>query len=43
VGKRTTEDLELLCRPCNALHWLEMKYGPLPMRVVWTPPESSST
>ena len=34
-GKRKTDDLELLCKPCNAIHALEMKYGPLPIRVVW--------
>lgn len=33
--ERETDDLELLCRPCNAIHYLEMKYGPLPIRVVW--------
>lgn len=36
-NRRSVDDLELLCRPCNALHYLEMKYGPLPMlKVVWT-------
>lgn len=34
-GKRPADDLELLCRPCNAIHYLEMKYGKLPIRVVW--------
>jgi transcription elongation factor Elf1 len=34
-GNRSTNDLELLCRPCNAVHYLELKYGPLPMKVVW--------
>ena len=47
AGKRGVEDLELLCRPCNALHYLEMKYGPLPMKVVWlgspTPPSTEQT
>jgi hypothetical protein len=33
--ERDTGDLELLCRPCNAIHYLESKYGPLPIRVVW--------
>ena len=33
--KRPTDDLELLCRPCNAVHALELKHGPLPFRVVW--------
>lgn len=35
VGKRAVDDLELLCRPCNALHYLELLHGPLPMQVVW--------
>lgn len=26
-GWRKTCDLELLCKPCNAIHYLEMKYG----------------
>jgi hypothetical protein len=34
-GKRSTDDLELLCKPCNAIHALEMRFGPLPMKVVW--------
>lgn len=34
-GTRSTDDLELLCRPCNALHYLETKFGPLPMHMVW--------
>jgi len=36
-GKRKTDDLELLCKPCNAIHCLELKHGPLPMKVVWNP------
>ena len=34
-GKRKTDDLELLCKPCNAIHYLELKFGKLPMRVIW--------
>jgi hypothetical protein len=34
--RRDVEDLELLCRPCNAVHALELKHGPLPFRVVWS-------
>ncbi len=37
TGARQTDDLELLCRPCNAIHALELRFGPLPFRVVWTP------
>lgn len=33
--RRGVDDLELLCRPCNAVHALELKYGPLPFKVVW--------
>jgi len=32
---RDVSDLELLCRPCNAVHALELKHGPLPFRIVW--------
>lgn len=34
-GTRKTDDLELLCKPCNAIHALELRYGPLPIRVTW--------
>jgi predicted nucleic acid-binding Zn-ribbon protein len=34
-GVRPTEDLEILCRPCNAIHALELRFGTLPMEVVW--------
>lgn len=33
--ERHVDDLELLCKPCNSVHALELKYGPLPFRVVW--------
>ena len=33
--RRATDDLELLCRVCNAHHALELKYGPLPFVVRW--------
>ncbi len=33
--RRKTDDLELLCRVCNAVHFLETKYGVLPFLVVW--------
>lgn len=35
TGKRPVDDLEVLCKPCNAIHALELKYGALPMRIVW--------
>ncbi|HEX5508951.1 MAG TPA: hypothetical protein VFX37_10650, partial [Pseudolabrys sp.] len=33
--ERPIDDLELLCRPCNAVHALELKHGPLPFKVIW--------
>lgn len=32
---RDTDDLELTCRVCNALHALELKHGPLPYQVIY--------
>jgi len=34
--KRSVDDLDLRCRPCNAVHFLESKYGPLPFKVTWS-------
>ena len=34
-GKRKTDDLELLCRVCNSWHYLELKYGKLPYKVIY--------
>lgn len=39
--RRPVDDLELLCRPCNAIHYLELKHGPLPFRVVWGESDAS--
>jgi hypothetical protein len=37
-GERDTSDLELLCRPCNHIHYLEQKYGEkIPLKVKWNP------
>ena len=33
--RRKVDDLEILCRVCNAKHYLELKYGKLPIKVVW--------
>lgn len=33
--ERGVDDLELLCKPCNAVHALELKHGPLPFVVKW--------
>lgn len=34
-GERATDDLELLCKPCNNLHYLELKYGSQPFKIIW--------
>lgn len=35
-GNRKTDDLELLCRPCNHIDYLERKFGQeIPLKVVW--------
>ena len=33
--RRPIDDLDLRCKPCNAVHALELLYGPLPFKVVW--------
>ncbi len=35
-GDRQTDDLNVLCKVCNNLHALELKYGKLPFKVIWT-------
>lgn len=42
-GIRSTDDLELLCKPCDAIHALELRYGQLPMKVVWLGHQTDST
>jgi len=34
-GIRKTDDLEILCRVCNHWHYLELKYGELPYKVIF--------
>ena len=34
-GTRKTDDLEILCRVCNSLHYLESKFGKLPFKVLY--------
>jgi hypothetical protein len=34
-GERSIDDLELLCKPCNGLHYLELKYGKQPYTIIW--------
>ena len=37
-GKRKTDDLNILCKVCNNLHYLELKYGKLPYKIIWQGP-----
>ena len=34
-GKRKIDDLELLCKVCNAYHALELKFGKLPYKIIY--------
>jgi hypothetical protein len=34
-GRRVIKDLEILCRPCNHIHYLELKYNKLPYEIKW--------
>ena len=34
-GRRNIDDLEILCRVCNARHYLELKYGELPYKIIY--------
>jgi hypothetical protein len=34
-GDRPTDDLNILCKPCNNLHYLELKFGPQPYKIIW--------
>lgn len=42
-GRRGTEDLEITCKPCNAIHYLELKFGKLPYRISWDKNEQDIT
>ena len=33
--RRKTDDLNILCKICNALHYLELKYGKLPFKITY--------
>jgi len=37
TGRSKTDDLDLRCRVCNALHYIESKYGKLPFKVAYEP------
>ena len=39
-NERKTDDLNVLCRPCNALHYLNLKYGFVPLSVKFLKPEA---
>ena len=35
-GQRGTNDLNILCKACNIIHYLKHRYGPLlPIRAIW--------
>jgi len=42
-GTRSVDDLELLCKVCNTLHYVEMKYGPLPYTLTWGPSDGEES
>jgi hypothetical protein len=33
--RRPTDDLEITCKPCNSIHYLELLYGKLPYQISW--------
>ena len=33
--RRNVDDLEITCRVCNALHYLQLKYGKLPFKITY--------
>ena len=35
MGHRQIDDLDVRCKPCNNLHYLELKYGKLPYEIKW--------
>lgn len=35
TGRRKVDDLNVLCKVCNSLHYLELKHGYVPMEVIW--------
>ena len=36
-GERSVNDLEILCKMCNILHYVQMKFGPQPYTLDWNP------
>lgn len=39
-GHRSISDLEVLCKPCNAIHALELAYGKVPLITTFINPKS---
>ena len=42
-GRRGTDDLEILCKLCNNLHYMEFKFGKLPFTISWNPNNEAAT
>ena len=40
-GKRNIDDLELRCKPCNSLHFAELRLGKLPFEIKWVAEQPS--
>jgi len=34
-GKRKVDDLNVLCKMCNSLHYLQIKYSNVPAKIIW--------
>lgn len=34
-GNRKINDLNVLCKVCNTLHYIQKKFGDIPMKVIW--------
>ncbi len=39
-GKVDTSNLEVTCKVCNTLHYLQHRYGETGHRIIWNPPSS---
>ena len=35
-GKRSIEDVEILCKPCNQIHYVGFKFNVLGFKISWT-------
>src|ERR1041384_5407759 len=36
-GKRSIDDLEIRCKPCNGVHYLETKFNIHGFKIIWNP------